>query len=230
MTVLAAVLALALAGWGSAAHDHGAKGDGSDFEPMFTLPRFWIYNGTTSRWAFTGDGIIVSQGAGGGWLMHPKEFGDLELHLEYKMTRGGNSGVTLRCPRQRPKRLTRMKAEPAVIAYEIQLVDDENHPDGKKDTTCTGAIHGIAPALKRNVNKPLGEWNTLVVVARGTKVTVKLNGETVQDVELKEYADKVKGKNPYMLATKGYVGLQSWKGRVEFRNLRIKELPAKSSE
>jgi hypothetical protein len=224
-TVIGSLLAVALAGWQASAQDKHREADRDGFEQMFDLPKFWIYNGQTARWAFTGDGIIVSEGRGGGWLMHPKEFGDLELRLEYKMRKGGNSGITLRCPRKPPKGLRGLKAEPAHLAYEIQLLDDENHKvEGKNPLTCTGAIFGIAPALKQNVNKPLGEWNDLRVVARGTKVTVTLNGETVQDVDLKKYADKVKGKNPHFLDTKGHVGLQSWEGRVEFRNLRIKEL------
>ncbi|HKB02683.1 MAG TPA: DUF1080 domain-containing protein [Gemmataceae bacterium] len=221
---IAAVSVLVLAASGAPAQDRPGKGDDGGFKPMFDLPKFWIYNGATARWAFTGDGVIVSEGGGGGWLMHPKEFGDLELRLEYRMTKGGNSGVTLRCPKQPPEGVSGNKAEPAFLAYEIQLVDDENHADGKEALTCTGSIFGIVPARKRNVSKPLGEWNDLRVVARGTKVTVTLNGEAVQDADLKDFASKAKGKNPHLLNTKGHVGLQSWKGRVEFRNLRIKDL------
>jgi 3-keto-disaccharide hydrolase len=77
--------------------------------------------------------------------------------------------------------------------------------------------------LKQGVNRPIGQWNDLRIVARGTKVTATINGETVQDVDLKKYAAKAQG-NPHFLDTRGHVGLQSWKGRVEFRKLRIKEL------
>src|SRR5262245_21987086 len=221
---LAAVLGLVLTGWQSPAQEKVPKKDEPGFVPLFDLPKFRIYNGTSNRWAFTGDGSIVSEGRGGGWLMHPKEFGDLELRLEYRMTKGGNSGVTLRCPLEPPEGLRGIKAEPAFVAYEVQLADDENHRDGKDPLTCTGSIFGIAPELKQNINKPLDEWNALRVVATGTRVTVTLNGVTVQDVDLKKYADKVRGKNPHFLDTRGHVGLQSWQGRVEFRNLRIKEL------
>jgi hypothetical protein len=224
MIALAAAYVLVGPGWHAVAEDKPDKGDERAFKPMFDLPKFWIYNGATARWAFTGDGVIVSEGGGGGWLMHPKEFEDLELRLEYRMTKGGNSGITLRCPKRPPEGVKGNKAEPAFLAYEIQVVDDENHSDGADPLTCTGSIFGIVPALKQNVNKPLGEWNDLRVVAKGTKVTAVLNGEIVQDVDLNKYADKVKGKNPHFLDTKGHVGLQSWKGRVEFRNLRIKGL------
>ncbi len=38
-------------------------------------------------------GVIYCQGGGGGYLMTEKEYGDYELRLEYKMPKGGNSGV-----------------------------------------------------------------------------------------------------------------------------------------
>jgi hypothetical protein len=190
------------------------------FRPMFDLPKFWIYGGTRNAWGFTGDGRIVCVGSGGGWLMHPKEFGDVAFCLEYRMAKGGNSGITVRCPRP----ANHSGPEPAFDSYEIQLVDDDNSPDGKRDTTCTGSIYGIVPALRRNVTKPLGEWNSLRVIAKGTRVTVTLNHQTVQDVDLLDYAGKVKGKNPHFLAIKGYIGLQSNAGQVEFRNLRITEV------
>jgi hypothetical protein len=222
-STFATALILIVMAPGASAQDRTVK-DADGFKPMFNLPKFWIYNGTGTGWGFYDDETIVCRGAGGGWLMHPKEFGDVELRLEYKMARGSNSGVTLRCPRRPPAGAKGSQAEPYRVAYEIQLVDDENSPDGKRATTCTGSIYGIVPAKKRNVNKPLGEWNHLRVVAKGTKVTVTLNGETIQDVDLKDYAGKVTGKNPHFLDTKGYVGVQSNAGKVEFRNLRIKDL------
>jgi len=222
-SVLPGVAVVCVMATGLSAQDKPGP-DKEGFRPLFDLPKFWVYNGQVARWAFTGDGIIISEGAGGGWLMHPKEFGDLELRLEYKLRKGGNSGVTLRCPKEPPRGAAGNAAEPSQVAYEIQLLDDENVPGGKDPLRCTGSIWGIVPAKKQGVNKPLGEWNELRVVARGTKLRVTVNGEVVQDTDLKDHADKVTRKNPSFLATKGYVGLQSWEGRVEFRNLRIKEL------
>src|SRR5262249_357610 len=115
VTMLLVVLAATLLGGAQVrpAQEKPAKADGGGFERMFDLPKFWIYNGETRRWAFTGDGTIVSEGEGGGWLMHPRQFGDLELSLEYKMTAGGNSGVVLRCPPEPPEGRSGIQAEPA---------------------------------------------------------------------------------------------------------------------
>src|SRR4051794_20805241 len=72
--------------------------DKDGYKQMFDLPKFWIYGGGRDAWGFTGDERIVCLGGGGGWLMHPKEFGDVEFRFEYKMARGSNSGITVRCP------------------------------------------------------------------------------------------------------------------------------------
>src|SRR5262245_26559235 len=102
----AALALLVLSVWRSPAEDKAAGGGEPGFAPLFDLPKFGIYNGTARRWAFTGDGVIVAEGDGGGWLMHPRPFGDLELRLEYRMTRGGNSGLTLHNPLEPPEGLS----------------------------------------------------------------------------------------------------------------------------
>jgi len=194
--------------------------DKDGFQQMFDLPKFWVYDGGGGAWGFYNDETIASRGTCG-WLMHPKQFGDVEVRFQYKMGKEANSGIVVRCAKDPP---AKGPSAPYLSSYEIQLVDDDNSPDGKNATTCTGSIYGIVPALKRNVSKPLGEWNDIRVQARGTKVVVTLNGEKIQDVDLKDHADKVKNKNPHFLDTKGYFGIQGQAGAVEFRNLRFKEL------
>ena len=61
------------------------------------------------------NGVIFCDRGGGGWLMTEKEYGDFELRLEYKMPKGGNSGVGMR---------SRSKGDPAYAGMEIQLIDD----------------------------------------------------------------------------------------------------------
>ena len=66
-----------------------------------------LFNGKDlAGWKSTGDmkvwgaenGVIYVQGGGGGWLLTEKEYGDYELRLEYKMSKGANSGVCWRWP------------------------------------------------------------------------------------------------------------------------------------
>jgi hypothetical protein len=81
----------------------------------------------------------------------------------------------------------------------------------------------VVPPSKRGVAKPAGEWNRFRIVAKGRQVTVELNGTTIVDANLDDHK-AVADKHPGLLRTKGHLGLQSHDGRVEFRNLYVKEL------
>jgi hypothetical protein len=164
-------------------------------------------------------GLLYVNGQGGDWLMTEKEYSDFELRLEFKLPKAGNSGVALRCG---------LKGNPHLEAgMEIQLLDDpwyldEKNYKGLKPTQKTGSIYGIVPPSK-DALKPVGEWNAMRITAKGTKITVELNGEKIVDADLRDHKDKAK-EHKGMLNTKGHLGLQSHDGRVEFRRLYVKEL------
>lgn len=130
-----------------------------------------------------------------------KKFWNFDLHYEYKIPPGSNSGMYLRG------------------RYEIQILDDfgkEPSPGGN------GSIYGQTVA-KSNAGKAPGEWNSVDVKLVGHKVTVKMNGSViVDDVTLTgptggALDDKVNEPGPIML--------QGDHGAVSFRNIRIKKLP-----
>src|SRR5262249_4747119 len=158
--------------------------------------------------------LLYVQGSGGGWLMTEKEYGDFEVRLEFKVPVNGNSGVALRAP---------LEGQPHVQGMEIQILDDEG-PAYKtlKPYQYTGSLYGVVPPSRR-VSKPAGEWNRYRIVARGRQVTVELNGTTVVDANLDDYKKDFEA-HPGLLRKKGHLGLQSHDGRVEFRNLYVKEL------
>lgn len=163
-------------------------------------------------------GVMFCQGGGGGWLLTDKEFGDFELRLEFRWTKeGGNSGIGLRVPRT---------GDPAYQGMEVQIIDDEGWEKVHKSKLApyqhTGSVYDVEPAKKR-ANKPVGEWNSVRIVCQGRKVTVEMNGEQINQVNLDDHKDKEK-KHPGILREKGCVGFQSYNVRVEFRNIHIKEL------
>ena len=94
-----------------------------------------------------------------------------------------------------------------------------------------GSIYKVFPA-KRGFQKPVGEWNTEEITAKGRHVTVKLNGTTIVDADLdsvkdeavlKEHRDLSKPEGSRGIAnTTGHIGLLGHGARVEFRNLRIR--------
>ena len=165
------------------------------------------------------NGILYVKGGGGGWLMTDKEYSDFELRLGFKLPKAGNSGVALRCA---------LKGNPHLEAgMEIQLLDDpwyldEKNYKGLKPTQKTGSIYGIVPPSK-DALKPVGEWNQMRITAKGPRIAVELNGEKIVDADLRDHKDKEK-EHKGMMRPKGHLGLQSHDGRVEFRNLFVKEL------
>lgn len=173
----------------------------------------WKPTGKADVWTAEG-GNIVCKGGGGGYLLTEKEYGDFEFRCEYKWEKkGGNSGVALRTPE---------KGDPAYVGMEIQLIDDEGWPGKLAAYQHTGSIYDVQPA-KEAKNKAIGEWNEIVIVCKGRKVTVTQNGAELVSANLDDY--KAKEKNhPGLAREKGHIGFQSYNVRVEFRNVVIKEL------
>ena len=107
------------------------------------------------------------------------------------------------------------------------MLDDT--ADGYKDLQpyqYHGSIYGVVPA-KRGHQKPVGEWNTEEITCRGTHVTVKLNGETIVDADIKEASSPktIDGNDhPGLKREKGYICFCGHGSHVEFRGMRIKEI------
>jgi len=134
-------------------------------------------------------------------LYTEEKFWNFELHYEYKIPPGGNSGLYLRG------------------RYEIQILDDYGQPPREGGN---GAIYGkIAP--KVNASKPADQWQTVDVKMVGKQVTVRLNGTIIIDKQ------EINGVTGAALDDRedepGPILLQGDHGPVFFRNIRLKRLP-----
>ena len=121
------------------------------------------------------------------------------------------------------------------IGYEFQLLDDERHPDAKKDASHkTGALYSMIPA-STSAARPAGQWNESRLVVKGDHVEHWINGVKVLDASLnsdgvRAGAAKRWSKVPaiYDALTKpkaeGPIGLQHHGDPVWFRNIKIKRL------
>jgi hypothetical protein len=187
------------------------------FKALFdgkTLKGWKLLGGKEGAWAVDEkQGTMYVAKGGGGWIMSEKEFSDFELRADFKVPKGGNSGVALRAP---------MKGDPAYQGMEIQILDDPAYK-GIKEWQQTGSIYGVV-APSSVPTKPVGQWNTYRIVCKGKKVTVELNGKKVVDADLGDHEEKHGKAHPGILRKKGHVGFQEHGGRVEFRNVFIKEL------
>ncbi len=183
------------------------------FEQLFNgkdLSGWRVHEGKRERWTVE-HGLLVVKGGGGGWLMTEKEYGDFDLHVEYRLPMLGNSGVALRAP---------LKGDPAYQGMEIQLIDDQNWK-GLRPAQHTGSVYDVVPAT--TWPGKVGQWNTIHIIARGAHVTVDVNDVRVCDADLAAHRSQA-GKHPGLLRPAGHLGLQSHDGRFEFRNLYVKPL------
>jgi Domain of Unknown Function (DUF1080) len=157
-------------------------------------------------------------------LVTRDEFGNFELELEWKIGKGGNSGIFYRG--------TREYNHIYWSGPEYQLLDDVNAPDGRNRLTSAAAAYALY-APPPSVVKPFGEWNKARIIVNGSHVEHWLNGRKVVEYELSSPEWKARvaaskfAKYPnYGLARKGYIGIQGdHDGTLALRNIRIRTLP-----
>jgi hypothetical protein len=173
------------------------------------------------------DGLLVSKGKPEGHLITKQAYRDYRLEVEYRFPgKGGNCGVLIHA--SKPRALYKMFPQ----SIEVQMMsgdagdfwciqEDVKVPDmekrrPRKANEKWGGAEGDARRilnLTDGSEKPLGQWNTMVIEARGRSVTVWVNGDKVND-----------GFDA--TADRGKVALQAEGTEVEFRKVEIGPLPA----
>ena len=146
------------------------------------------------------EGTIVVDDGKAGFLRTTSQFSDYELHVEFSAPATTNSGVFLRTP-PTPKNV-------AKDCYEVNIAPDDN------DFPTAGIVKRIKAQAKG-----LGagnKWQKFDIKAEGNKITVQLNGQVVT-----EYTDEAP-------VGRGYICLQFRKGKIAFRNVRLRPLGMKS--
>ncbi len=140
------------------------------------------------------------------YIWTEKKYADFVLDLEYKIPKGGNSGVFVRVGDLK---------NPVRNGIEVQILDSHGKKEKLGAHDCGGVISAVGPS--KNASKPAGEWNRMVVTCRGARMQVKLNGHDIVDLKLDESAVKDRPLT-------GYVGLQDHGLPLSFRKIKIKEL------
>jgi hypothetical protein len=197
--------------WRSLLQDHSA--------PAW---RGWKESGLPAGWHVAG-GVLSKDGVVDD-LATNESFGDFELELEWKIGKGGNSGIFYRG--------TREYDHIYWSGPEYQLLDDANAPDGKSRLTAAAAAYALygAPA---GVVLPFDHWNKTRLIVNGTHVEHWLNGRKVVEYDFqsadwksKVAASKFAAYPHYGLAKSGLIGLQGdHAGTLAIRRIRIRELP-----
>lgn len=157
-----------------------------------------------AHWKAEGD-ELVNDGKGK-YATTEKEYGDIELTLEYNMAPLGDSGIYLRNVPQ------------------VQIWDPANAKEKKN-----GADKGSGALWNNNgagkfplvlADKAPGEWNTLRIVMVGARVSVWLNGkQTVDHAILENYYDR-----KVSIPAKGPICLQTHGAPIRWRNVFVREI------
>jgi hypothetical protein len=177
------------------------------------LAKHWT---TKGNWSINDDGevALVPRPGESGWqrydayLWLTTQYKDFEIEFDYKVQKGGNSGFYFHVGDVK---------SPVAKGIEVQIY--ESHAKGKdaklSDHDSGGIIPGIPPT--KNAAKPANEWNTFHITCKGRALTVKLNGEVVNEVNL----DNPKIKNR---PDSGYIGFQDHGLPLGLRKIKIRAL------
>jgi hypothetical protein len=161
------------------------------------------------------NGELVNDGKGA-YLTTDKEFGDIELLIEYKTVPKADSGIYLR-------------ATPQVQIWDWNQKFDPKNPNRKPHLGSGGLFNNTPGAPGRDplvlADRPFGEWNTFRILQVGARTTVYLNDKLVVDfARMENYWDR---KRP--LRKTGPILLQTHGGEIRWRNLFVREIPSEEA-
>ena len=207
----------------------GWRGYGKDH-----VPARWVIEDGCLK--FNGSGGGEAQTGEGGDIIFDEKFKNFELTFEWKISKGGNSGVFYLAQE--------IEGQPIYIsAPEYQILDNENHIDaglGVDGNRKSASLYDMIPAKPQN-SKGWGEWNTSKIVCYKGTVVHYQNDVPVLEYHLwtdqwKELLDNSKfSQEKWPLAYdllincggenhEGYIGFQDHGDDVWYRNIKVKVL------
>jgi len=148
------------------------------------------------------NGILIFDGPGYDNLCTIKDYGDIEMYIDWRVIERGDAGIYLRGSPQ------------------IQIWDDLHRriPVGSGGLF-NNRVHPSNPLVI--ADNPVGEWNSFFIRMIGEKVTVYLNGQLVVDnVTLENFWDRSS-----RIFETGQIELQAHTDRTYYRNIYVREIP-----
>ncbi|QEK52272.1 DUF1080 domain-containing protein [Pedobacter aquae] len=175
------------------------------------------------------DGVLhfkpVADKAQRGDLATDKDYANFHLKLEWKVAKNANSGIMFNVLEDAKK-----YPQPYLTGPEMQVLDNDGHPDAKIFKHRAGDLYDLIPCSKETV-KPAGEWNKAEIISNNGKLEFYLNGVKVVSTTMWDdawnkmvAASKFKSMPDFGKFKSGKIVLQDHGDEVWFKNIMIKAL------
>lgn len=199
--------------------------DGTNFDNW----KGYLTDKMPSEWRIENGAMVFNPGEEGGKnIITKKTFTNFELSLEWKISEGGNSGIFWGVFEDEKY------TEPYQTGPEIQVLDNERHPDAKANPKYhqAGALYDMVQPMQ-DVCKTSGEWNSCILKVNhnNNKGSVTLNGIVVAEFPVHGEPwntmvanSKFKDWEAFGKYQTGHIGLQDHGDKVWYRNIKIEEL------
>ena len=183
------------------------------------------------------DGALTRAAGGAGDIVTTKKYKHFELSLEYKISKGGNSGIMFH--------VTEELRAPWQTGPEIQVQDNVDGHDPQKSGWLYQLYKPVKPdwAIRfekqvgykspdvDDATRPAGQWNHVYLRIHPSKCEVAINGVSYyyfqkgsKDWDARVKKSKFARYKQFGKPTTGHICLQDHGNAVAFRNITIREL------
>src|SRR5882762_1654819 len=183
-----------------------------------------------AKWQVKDDAFVFDPSqpqSGGGDIVTNEAYENFELRLEWKVSKGSNSGIIFDI-QEDPKYNATYLTGP-----EMQVLDNKDADDNKKQTHLAGCLYDMSGDTTVSKPNPVGEWNKVKIIQNKGHLAFWLNGIKTYEGQIgsEEWNKMVanskfrnKEFGSFAKVAKGKIALQQHPGSSEWRNIKIRML------